>query len=129
MRKFILRGRQAVESKNIVTCVNMISKDYHDKYGNDRQSLIYATKEVFGYYSKILVHINDMDIELNDSNTQANVKIMALVVGQTQVNNAEKILEGKKNGFRIKLIKEDKTWQLSELEFYEPITIMGQTIS
>lgn len=129
LRKFILKGKQAVESKNIFTCANMISKDYHDKYGNDRQSLIYATKEAFGYYSKISVHIDNMDIQLSDSKDEASVEIVALVVGQTQQDNAEKILEGEKGRFRVKLIKEEKVWKVLELEFFEPITIMGQNIS
>lgn len=129
VRRFILQGERAVESKNILTCANMISKDYQDKYGNDKQSLIYIAKEVFGYYKSIFVHIDGMEIEIDDSQKMANVEIVALVVGQTQANNAEKILEGEKGRFRVRLIKEDRKWRVVELEFFEPITIMGQDIS
>lgn len=129
VRKFILRGKKAVETKNILSCADMISTDYRDKYGNDRQSLIYFTKEIFSYYRKIIVHIEDMQIGLDDSKTGACVEIVALVIGQTQQNDAEKILEGEQGRFKIKLVKENKRWQLLELEFFEPITIMGQNIS
>lgn len=128
--RFILQGKKAVESKNILTCANMISKDYYDKYGNDKQSLIYIAKEVFGYYKSIFVHIGEMEIEIDDSKKMANVEIIALVVGQTQQDNAERILEGEKGRFRVRLIKEDRRWQVLELEFFQtPITIMGQSIS
>jgi len=129
VRKFILQGKRAVESKDIFTCANMISKAYQDKYGNDRQSLIYAAREFFDYYRRIFVNIESMEIKLDNAKMQASIEVVALVVGQTQANNAEKILEGEKGRFRIKLVKEDRIWHLLELEFFEPITIMGQNIS
>lgn len=129
IRKFILRGKEAVEAKNILTCADMVSMHYQDKYGNDRQNLIYATKEAFNYYKQIFVHIEKMEIKIGDSKMLASAEIVALAVGQTQESNREKILEGEKGRFRIKLVKEDKKWRLLEIEFFEPITIMGQNIS
>ena len=129
VRKFVLRAERAVEAKNIFTCVEMISKDYHDKYGNDRESLLYAVKEVFSYYRRILIHIESIKITLGESNTQTSVEIVALVIGRTEQNNTEKILEGEKGKIKIKLVKKDKKWRLLEVEFFEPITIMGQNIS
>ena len=129
VRKFILRGKNMVETKNILTCSNMISRDYHDKYGNDRDSLIYFTKEFFGYYRKIFGHIESMKIELDDAKKNSLVEIVALVVGQTQDENEEKILEGEKGRFRIRLVKEEQEWKLLELEFFEPIKLMDRYIS
>mgnify|MGYP001595466774 FL=1 len=128
VRKFILRGKHAIESKDIFTCANMISHSYRDKYGNDRSSLIYAAKEFFNYYSKVFINIEKMNIKLDDTKKQADVEIAALMIGQTQQNSMEKILEGEKGRGRIKLIKEENKWKLAELEFYEQITIMGQNI-
>jgi len=124
-----LQARKAVETKNILSCAEMISSDYHDKYGNDRQSLLYVFKEAFGYYRQILVHIESMEIALSDSKTEASVEIVALAVGRTQQNSTEKILEGEKGRLKIKLIKENKKWHLREAESFEPITIMGENIS
>lgn len=129
VRKFVLQGQRAIEAKNIFTCAELISRDYHDKYGNDRDSLLYAIKEVFGYYREISIHIESMKITLDESNTQASVEIVALVIGRTQQNNTEKILEGEKGQLRVKLVKKNKKWYLSEVEFFEPITIMGHDIS
>jgi heme exporter protein D len=128
VRKFILQGKHAVESKDILTCTNMISQSYHDRYGNDRSSLIYAAKEFFAYYSKVFINIERMDIKLDDRKTQADLEIVALMIGQTQQNSMEKILEGEKGKAGIKLIKEENKWKLAEVEFYEQITIMGQNI-
>ncbi len=129
VRKFILRGKKVVEAKNILACADMISTSYRDKYGNDRQTLIYAAKEFFNYYKNIFVNITSIDIKLDDSKIQASVEIVALVIGQSQQDNTEKILEGERGRFRIKLIKEEKKWYLLELEFFEPIPIMGENIS
>jgi hypothetical protein len=70
-----------------------------------------------------------MEIKFDDSKKQADVEIVAMVLGQTQSDNAEKILEGEKGRFRVKLIKEERVWMVSEFEFFEPITVMGQNIS
>ena len=129
VRRFILQGKKAVETKNILACTEMISPDYHDKYGNDRQSLIYTAREVFGYYADIFVHIENIDIKLDDSKTEADVEVVALVVGRAQNNNTEKMFEGEKGRVKVRLVKKDKKWRLLELEFFEPITIMGQNIS
>jgi hypothetical protein len=129
VRRFVLRGKKAVETKNILSCANMISRDYNDKYGNDRDSLIYIAREFFGYYRKIFVHIEDMKIVLDDSKMRASVEVVALVFGQTPEDTEERILEGEKGRFRIKLIKEDKVWKLRELEFFEPLKVMKRYIS
>jgi hypothetical protein len=129
IRKFILQGKRAAEARDILACAAMISTRYQDKYGNDRQNLIYSAKEFFNYYRQIFVNIESMEIEIDDTKMQASVEIMALVVGQTQESKSEKILEGEKGRFRIRLVKEDKKWHLLELEFFEPVTIMGQEIS
>ncbi len=128
VRKFILQGKHAIESKDILTCANMVSQSYQDRYGNDRSSLIYAAKEFFVYYSRVFVNIERMDIKLDERKTQADLEIVALMIGQTQQNSMEKILEGEKGKARIKLIKEKNKWKLAEIGFYEQITIMGQNI-
>lgn len=129
VKKFIMQGAKAVGEKNLLTCSNMVSNNYHDKYGNDHQSLIYFTREFFLYYKDVLVHIESMDIKLDESKTQAGVELVALVIGKTKSDTQDKILEGQKGRFRLKLIKEEKKWRLLELEFFEPINIMGQNIS
>jgi hypothetical protein len=70
-----------------------------------------------------------MDIKLDQEKLSAELLITALVVGQTQQNNKEKILEGEKGRFRVKLNKEDSEWRLLEMEFFEPVAIMGQNLS
>jgi len=126
--KFILQGKRAVEARDILACANMISQTYHDKYGNDRSSMIYAAKEFFHYYSKVFINIEKMNIKMDNTKTRADVEIMVLMIGQTQENSTEKILEGEKGRGRIRLIKEENKWKLAEIDFYEQITIMGQNI-
>lgn len=129
VRRFVLQGKRAIESKNIFRCADMISINYKDKYGNDRSSLLYATKEGFSYYLKIFINIEEMDIELSESKKEATAKITALVIGQPKDKIAEKIMEGDKGKFQLKLIKEDDKWKLAEIEFYESVTMMGHEVS
>lgn len=129
VRKFILRGKRAVEEKNLFKVSDILSANYQDKYGNTRSSLIYAAREFFAYYKSILVNIEKIEIKLEESKDEASVEITALVIGQPRTEEAEKILEGEKGNFKVKLIKEENKWQLLELEFFEPLRIMGQEVS
>jgi len=129
VRKFILRGKRAVETKDILTCADMIALDYKDKYGNTRESLIYIAKEAFAYYKDILTSIEKMDIQLNPAKDQASVEIVAMVLCRSKAEKLENIFEGEKGRFRVKLIKEDKKWHLQEAEFLEEVTLMGQKIA
>ena len=129
VRKFVLQGKKVIEAKNILGLTQLIADDYHDKYGNDRQTLLYIFREVFGYYSQILVHIESIEVSLDDSKTSASVEILALVIGKTAQNNTEKILEGDKGAIKLRLIKEEKIWKLQGVESFEAMTIMGQNIS
>lgn len=132
VRKFIMQGKKAVESKNLLACSDLVSFDYRDKYGNDRQSLLFAAKGIFDYYEDIVVHIEKMDIKLDGSKTQANVELVALVIGRSKENKSENIiegLEGEKGRIRVKLIKVDKRWLLLEFEYFESLHLMGQEIT
>ena len=129
VRKFVLQGKKVIEAKNILGLTQLIADDYHDKYGNDRQTLLYIFREVFGYYSQMLVHIESIEVSLDDPKTSASVEILALVIGKTAQNNTEKILEGEKGRIKLKLIKEEKIWKLQGVESFEAMTIMGQNIS
>ncbi len=129
VRRFILEGKRAAESRNILACANLISKDYFDKYGNDRQTLVYIAKEVFAYYKTIIIGIDSMEIKFDDKRMIAEVEIVALVLCQSKDNKTEKIFEGEKGRFKVKLVKEKGKWQLLEIELLERMTIMGQTIN
>ncbi len=129
VRKFILKGKRAVETKDILACSDMISLNYKDKYGNTRESIIYDAREVFAYYKDILTSIEKMDIQLNAAKDRATVEIVALVLCRTKEEKLENVFEGEKGRFRVKLIKEDKKWRLQEAEFLEELTIMGQKIT
>lgn len=129
MRKFILRGKNAFEAKNILACADMLSGQYQDKYGNTRSSLIYAAREFFKYYQALLVNIENIEIKFQDSKEKAEVEITALLIGKTNQNTQERFFEGERGRFRVRLIKEDKRWQLLEMEFLESLTIMGQNVT
>lgn len=127
VRKFILNGKKAVEARNILTGASMISANYHDKYGNDRESLIYSIREAFAYYKNIRSQILKMDIKLDESKSKAEVEVEASVTCQTD-QDTEKIFKEDKGRVRLVIIKENKKWLLAEVEFLDAATIMGITI-
>jgi hypothetical protein len=129
VRKFILEGKKAVEQKNILSCASMIADTYQDKYGNDRQSLIFAAKNFFSYYQSVFIAIEKMEIKLSQSRDKAEVEMVALVLCRLQDNSTEHIFEKEKGRFMVKLVKEDKKWKLQEIEFLEEISVMGEKIS
>jgi len=128
IRKFILQGKKAAEAKDIVACAEMISHDYRDKYGNDRQGLIYIGRRVLDYYKAIMIGIEKSDIKLDKPGKQADVEITAMVLCQSPDNRTDKIFEGDRGRFRVRLLKQGGKWKLAEIEFLERLTIMGQDI-
>lgn len=129
IRKFILRGKSSLEEKNIFTVSDMLSANYQDKHGNSRSGLIYAAREFFAYYKNILANIEKIEIKLEESKDKATAEITVLVIGQPKEGEVEKILEGERGNFMVRLIKEEKQWQVIELEFFEPLMIMGEEVS
>lgn len=132
VRKFIKSGKRAIETGNMITVSDMVSAGYRDKYGNDYSSLIYAIRTFLSSYKSVLIHIEQMQIQLNDSKTEADLEITALILGQLEDGGSKKILDnlaGEKDRFRLKLIKEENKWRLLEVEFLEGTTIGGHEIS
>lgn len=131
VRKFIMRGKASVERKNLLGLSDMISYNYSDKYGNDRSSIIYGAKSFVSYYKDIFINIESIDIKLNEAKTEADVEVIALIVGRTGTGKSDTImqgLEGEKDRFRLKLIKGEDGWKVIELEFLQPLNVMGETI-
>lgn len=129
IKQFIHEGQRAVESRNILKCSDLISKDYRDAYGNDRSTLIYAVRETFAYYERFKIIIEDMHIQLQEEQQKAEVEIAALIIGQTTNKEEESIFEGEKGRLKIDIVKEEGRWKLLTLEFYEPVKIMDRYIS
>jgi len=131
VRKFIMTGKARIEKKNILGLSDMVSFNYKDKYGNDRGTLVYGAKNFVTYYKDVFINIERMDIKLNETKTEADVEVTALIIGRTGAGASETIgqgLEGEKDKFRLKLIKEENGWKLLDLEFLQPINMMGETI-
>ncbi len=128
VRKFILKGKRAVESQSLLTCVEMISDDYKDKYSNDKQTLIYLTREIFRYYKELFIQIDKMDVKLDEDKLHASVELEGMIIGLNKKGEKENILEKEHGKLKLKLIKQDKRWQLLEVEDFQTTTLMGKNI-
>ncbi|MDD5072341.1 MAG: hypothetical protein PHX64_03790 [Candidatus Omnitrophica bacterium] len=131
IKKFIMTGKSRIEKKNILGISDMVSFNYKDKYGNDRPAIVYGAKSFVSYYKDVFINIESVDIKLNAAKTEADVEVVALIIGRTGGGASETImqgLEGEKDKFRLKLIKEEDGWKLLELEFLQPVSVMGETI-
>ncbi len=131
VRKFIMQGKSRVEKKDIIGLSDMVSADYKDKYGNDRMTLVYGAKSFLAYYKDIFINIEKSDISLNDAGDTAAAEVTALIIGKTKEGKSDTImegLEGEKDKFRLKLKKEKDGWKLLEIEFLQPLNIMGERV-
>lgn len=131
IKKFIMTGKTRIEKKNILGLSDMVSYNYKDRYGNDRSTLVFGAKNFVSYYKDVLINIESIDIKLDETKTEADVEVVALIIGRTGQGASDTImqgLEGEKDRFRLKLIKEEDGWKLLDLEFLQPINVMGETI-
>lgn len=131
IKKFIMTGKARIEKKNILGISDMVSFNYKDKYGNDRAAIVYGAKGFVSYYKDVFINIESVDIKLNGAKTEADVEVVALIIGRTGGGTSETImqgLEGEKDKFRMRLIKEEDGWKLLELEFLQPVNVMGEAI-
>ncbi|MEW6169982.1 MAG: hypothetical protein AB1472_00230 [Candidatus Omnitrophota bacterium] len=128
VQKFVLQGKRALEKQDILACIGMISDDYKDKYANDKQTLIYLTRETFRYYQELFIQIDKMDIKLEQDKLNASIEIEGIIFGLNKGGQKEFILEKEQGKLMLKLIKQDKRWQLLEIKDFKPITLMGQGI-
>jgi len=129
VRQCILAAKKAVEEKNLFAIDDMISRSYQDTYGNDRESLLYGIKEVLDYYERIFISIESITISLDEAKTQAEAEVVAVAIGVDRQKNKESFFEGEKGRIKARFVKEENTWRLAEITFFEPMTLMGQTIA
>lgn len=127
--RFIVKGKSAVESKDILSCAGMISADYQDKYGYDRQSLIFSLREFFNYYGRISIKIQNFKISIDDDKMNADVEINALVLAHSGARELKKTLGVERGRLKARLVKEEGKWKLSEIEFYESVKITDEAMS
>ena len=139
IKKFIMTGKARIEKKNLLGISDMVSFNYKDKYGNDRSTIVYGVKSFVSYYKDVFINIESVEIKLNEAKTEADVEVIALIIGRTMKQENRDTsqkgcvpvmqgLEGEKDKFRLKLVKEEDGWKLLELEFLQPLNVMGETI-
>ncbi|HOX09913.1 MAG TPA: hypothetical protein PLV09_02360 [Candidatus Omnitrophota bacterium] len=131
VRKFIMQGKSRLEKRDIIGLSEMVSADYKDKYGNDRVTVVYGAKTFLAYYKDVFINIEKTDIVLNEAKDTAEAEVVALMIGKTKDGRSDSImegLEGEKDKFRLKLRKEKNGWKLLEIEFLQPLNIMGERV-
>lgn len=131
VRKFIMQGKSRFEKRDFIGLSDMVSADYKDKYGNDRMTVVYGAKSFLAYYKDIFINIERADITLNEGKDAAEAEVVALIIGKTKDGRSDSImegLEGEKDKFRLKLRKEENGWKILEIEFLQPLNIMGEKV-
>jgi len=116
----IYRAKQATESQDLLKCISYVSYNYSDKDGNDRSTLFYIGKNVFGIYDNIAIAIENLKIDIiNKSEAIAEVK--ALGQATTNRSPAQPLgLDRLEVKFRIKFRNEDGKWLITEFDFIDP---------
>lgn len=129
VRKIVMQAKKAVEDEDMLTCISLISDDYKDKYGNDKQSLVYLAREAFRYYDELFVQIETLKINLSEDKKEANIQISGVILGLKNEVKKEMVFEKEKGEIEIRLMKKDSGWQVIEIESFEPLDVIDKGIS
>ncbi len=108
--------KKAAEQKNILKCSGYISKNYTDSDGFSYESLLFAGKEVFRTYEKILIQLENITITAKKNTASVNLqaRIYAQETGKTEF---EDLLSWRDGGeFRLTIIKESGKWKIVRAE-------------
>ncbi len=114
LKRAVYRAKRYAERENIVGLTSCISIDYHDELGNDRRTLLFIAKHFFEEYRNILILINELDTEIED--TSAKVRVEATVYWQE--NDSPQITYDTAE-VEAYYTKERKEWKLIRLKFFE----------
>ena len=114
LKRTIYKAKRLTERENILMLTNYISADYFDELGNDRRSILFIAKTFFDNYKNIVIHINSLEISIEDENASADIETTVY----WQENESKNIVY---DMAKVKAIfkKEQNHWKLIELKFYE----------
>jgi hypothetical protein len=118
IRRLIFIGQRAIEKEDLIRLSGYTSFDYQDKYGNDRQRLIFIAQKAFVEYQDISLQIKDLKIELNESEALAQMGVLGLGRRASGAQN-DNPLEYDRVELKIRFKKEGKQWKVVELDFLE----------
>ena len=112
IRKVINTAVLAVEKNDTLRCASLVSGAYEDKYGNSKLTLLRIVQEIFNEYKDFKVVIKQMNIEIKDNASSADVAFTSYFkqAGESQIYyDSGKI--------KVGLIKEDGRWRIHNLEY------------
>ena len=115
LKRTLHRAKRLAERENILGLTNYISSDYSDELGNDRRTLLFIAKRLFGEYKNILILIDSLDIEILGDNADAFVEATVY----WQENNSANITYDRIECKAV-FIRAERNWKLLELKFFEP---------
>lgn len=130
IRRLIFIAQRAIEKEDLIRLSGYASFDYQDKYGNDRQRLIFIGQRAFVEYQDISLQIKDLKIELNESEALAQMGVLGLGRRASGAQN-DNPLEYDRVELKIRFKKEENQWKVVELEFLESEEFfpLGESIS
>lgn len=112
VRKFIQTGSDAVEKRDISDVKELISDNYSDTKGNNRQMVLRMLTGYFLGHKNIHVLINIQNIHFPDDQ-HAEVQLLAGMAGQSASDFATLFdIRANVYKFDLRLIKDDDDWQL-----------------
>ncbi|MFC1709234.1 hypothetical protein ACFL2J_04165 [Candidatus Omnitrophota bacterium] len=125
IKKIIYAAKTATEEEKLLKCMSYISMDYDDKHGNRRGNLFIIGQNVFKTYDDILILIEDLGINVEDS---TSAKAHIVVSGQGRRSGEEKLRylwDTEKVELNVDFKKEGNDWKVAKLDFIEPEDFMN----
>ena len=125
--RIIYKAKTATEKEDLFKCISFISRNYNDKYGNDRRSLFLIAQTIFDVYDNIVIGIRRLDISLDTDIARAQLE--ASGVARNIERKESNIFETETIKFIIFFQKEEEGWKVIKLEFLEPQEILQPGIT
>ena len=127
IKRVIYAAKKATEREDIFKCISFVSRDYADKYGNDRRSLFVAAQNFFDAYDNIIIGIRQLEISLDTDSAEAAIE--ATVIARNAQREETNIFETETAKFLVFFRKGESGWKVTSLEFLDSPRALWPVIS
>ena len=118
--RVVKEGERAIEHKDIAGFAGYISPDYSDEFELDKRTVILVLQRIFKEHDKIFIHVQDLKVNIAESNGTAEVKFLATVlVSHGGSAQTKPLAEKGKDRFLLTFKKEDNKWKVVSMQQVE----------
>lgn len=119
VRKFIEKGRKAVEARSVLALEPLVHPMYTDERGFDKSILLGQARQAFADMEEVGVRVDVKSIELDGEQEAALVQVEAAISGKTAGEEWAGIAseDGAPEAMTLHLEKYKGNWRMKSMEY------------